>query len=458
MIALALTLLLVVMCVSAGAVEVTVEVEEDVYEFGNADNGSGPLWCAGSTCLVEAGGRLFASGFEVITDAKPLNNVRWTLFTREDDGWRLLKRDEAHRTREPSPMAAFHDGSVFLSVNPTLTEPDTYNGPARPEILQIDPAEPDGEWQTLLPGWSGEPPFTEHSYRSFAADGANGELLLLQDVGYTHSEWALLDREGEWSAQGQLKWPWGADYPTPQPIRTCYPNVALRDGAAYFCGVSDIVEPYPEWRAYKKDLTGRDWDYDFRRLFYTWSPDITKGEFTEWIEVASRDKTAGWIFPCDMRIDEDGRAHIMWNERAIDERLRERSFPEEKQKHQLNYAIVEEGKVVSRRTLLEGGEGLGGEVPGRARFHVTPEGRMYVFCWVGGTDPDGNALGENRVFEMNPDGSNGTPVRVPMADPLTSFFTNTPRAGSPPSEVLHLYGDGAKSGNVMRYARVRITE
>ena len=63
----------------------------------------------------------------------------------------------------------------------------------------------------------------------------------------------------------------------------------------HFCGVSDIVEPYPEWRAYKKQLTGKEWDYDFRRLFYTWTPDITREKFRHWVEVASRDKTCGWI-------------------------------------------------------------------------------------------------------------------------------------------------------------------
>jgi hypothetical protein len=67
----------------------------------------------------------------------------------------------------------------------------------------------------------------------------------------------------------------------------------------YFCGVSDIVEPYPEWRAFKKELTGQGWDYDFRRLFYTWTPDITRARFRPWVEIASRDKTGGWLFPAD---------------------------------------------------------------------------------------------------------------------------------------------------------------
>src|SRR5437867_22880 len=41
-----------------------VEVEEDVYTFDPANNGAGPMWCAGSTCIVRAGDDVFASGLE----------------------------------------------------------------------------------------------------------------------------------------------------------------------------------------------------------------------------------------------------------------------------------------------------------------------------------------------------------------------------------------------------------
>jgi hypothetical protein len=105
-----------------------VEVEEDVYTYEPADNGAGPMWCAGSTSLVRIGDRVFASGLETIPGAKPLNNVRWLLFAREEAGWRLVYRDEAHRTREPCPLAGLPDGRLFVSVNPTLAERDAYGG------------------------------------------------------------------------------------------------------------------------------------------------------------------------------------------------------------------------------------------------------------------------------------------------------------------------------------------
>ncbi|MBM3497151.1 MAG: hypothetical protein FJX74_00630 [Armatimonadetes bacterium] len=431
-----------------------VEVEEDVYTYEAADNGAGPMWCHGSTCLARIGERVFASGLETIPDQKPLNNCRWMLFTREADGWRQLLKDETGRTREPCPVAGFPDGRLFLSANPTLTEPGTYGGPARPEVLQFSAAAPDQPFETLLPTWDGAPEFTEHSYRSFAADGPAGELIIFQNIGYTHAEWSFRDREGNWSAQGKLMWPWGAEYDKPQPIRVCYPNVALKDRAVYFCGVSDIVEPYDAWRAYKKELTGRDWDFDFRRLFLAWCPDITKGEFAEWVEVASRDKTCGWIFPCDLWVAPDGAVHILWTERALDERLREKFFPEEKQRHQLNYAIVRDGKVETRVTLQESGEGLPGPTPGNGRFHITPDNRLLVIYFVSGSNPDGAAFAEDRLLEILPDGSYTPPVTVPLSNPFTSFFTATPRAGSAPSNTLDLLGECRNTQRTVRYARV----
>src|SRR5262249_13885378 len=154
----------------------------------------------------------------------------------------------------------------------------------------------------------------------------------------------------------------------PQPIRVCYPTVALRDRAVYFCGVSDIVEPNAKWRDFKNQLTGKDWDYDFRRLFFTWTPDISSGKFRDWIEIASRDKTAGLLFPADLWVAPNGDVHLLWTERAIDERLREEFFPDAKQSHSLNYAVVRNGKVVLSRTLVQAGEGLAGEIPSAGRL------------------------------------------------------------------------------------------
>jgi hypothetical protein len=433
----------------------TVEIEEDVCSYEPANNGAGPMWCRGSTCLVRIGEGVFASGLETLKDAQPLNNCRWVLFHRGPEGWKRVQADPNGRTREPCPLAAFPDGRLFLSANPTrATVPEPHGGPAQPEILQFTASDPAQPFERILPGWSDHPSFTEHSYRSFVADGPNRELILFQNIGYTHSEWAFRDRAGHWSAQGQLPWPYGSGSAKPGPIRVCYPAVALRNRAVHFCGVSDIMEPNSQWRAYKKKLTGRDWDYDFRRLFYTWSPDVTTEKFRPWVEVASRDQTGGRVTPGDLWLAPDGAVHLLWTEVALDERLRPQFFPTAKQSYELNYAVLRDGKVTLRRTLMHGSEH--GEAPSLGRFQVTPDQRLFAFYFVSGTNAAGIRVSENRIQEILPDGSAGPAVRVPLRSPFTNFFTATIRAGSPASDELELLGTRANAPRTIAYARVRL--
>ena len=83
-----------------------VEAEDEVYTFESADNGAGPSWCHGSTCLVRIGDDVFATGLETLKDAKPLNNCRWMLFHRDASGWqtaRISMRTIARANRCPWP-------------------------------------------------------------------------------------------------------------------------------------------------------------------------------------------------------------------------------------------------------------------------------------------------------------------------------------------------------------------
>ena len=105
-----------------------VEVQEEVYRYADANNGAGPMWCSGSTCLVRVGDQVVASGIETLPDVPPLNNCRWLLLARRDAGWNREQADPQGRTREPSPLAVFPDGTLFLSANPTLMPPGTYCG------------------------------------------------------------------------------------------------------------------------------------------------------------------------------------------------------------------------------------------------------------------------------------------------------------------------------------------
>ncbi|NOZ19650.1 MAG: hypothetical protein GXP25_01035 [Planctomycetes bacterium] len=434
-----------------------VEVEEQIYTYEPAGNGSGPLWCYGSTCIVRLDDDVFASGIETLKGVEPLCNVRWQLFKRGEKGWALQQVDEKDRQREPCPLACFRDGRLLLSVNPNRAEPGERGGPAEPQVLEFSAADPAGPYKTLLPAWDGSPEFREHSYRAFCADGRNGEALLLNILGHEAQHWSFLDRNGKWSRHGKLVFPMGKDYEEPERIRLCYPVVALRNRAAHVLAVSDIIEPVKAWREYKLVLHhGKKWDYDFRRLFYTWTPDITKVPFSPWIEIASREKTAGHITNLDMWLDKKGRAHLLWKERSVwDLRMRAKFFPDVPVTTSLMYCVIDKGNVIQRTKLAEGGEGLSSEVPGYARLHATPDDRLFVFYYCGGKDAEGKVIAENRLMEIFPDGSHGKPMRVPLEHPFTAFMTATERGGSPPSNMLDVLGIAAGRPGIS-YARIAL--
>ena len=67
-----------------------VEVEEELYSFTPPNNGAGPMWCFGNTCIVRLGETVFASGLQTLANRVPLNNVRWTLYRRAGDGWKQV--------------------------------------------------------------------------------------------------------------------------------------------------------------------------------------------------------------------------------------------------------------------------------------------------------------------------------------------------------------------------------
>ncbi|MCE5240450.1 hypothetical protein LLH23_18475 [bacterium] len=436
----------------------TVEAEEQVYTTPPANNGAGPMWCYGSTCIARRGQDLFASGIETIPDQKPLNNVRWMVFQRGARGWQLMQKDATGRQREPCPLGLFDDGRLLLTSDPTLTEPDAYNGSAQPQLLIFDTRKLTAPPQVSLPQWEGTPPFCEHSYRGFTVDGKSHEALYLQNTGYDQSHWAFLDRAGKWSRCGTIKMPWGAEFEKPEAIRVCYQNMALRNRAAHLMGVSDIIEWVREWREFKLVLhEGKAWDYDFRRLYYCWTPDITRQPFAEWVKVADCDKTCGHISNLDLWLDGQGRAHILWLEQSVwDTRVRDKFFPDEPQTYALMYGIIDQGKVVHKTRLAFGGEKQESKlIPGWGRFQATPDGRLFVFYYTSGADAQGKAVAENRLMEIYPDGTHSDPVRVALQYPMTSFFTATERGGSAPSATLDLLGVASGVAGIS-YARINL--
>ena len=455
----------------AAPFEIRVEADEIVcypppYEATN--NGSGMFWGSGSSQIARAGGRLFVSAFEHVAGCAPLNNARWALHERGEGGWRLCQRDQEQRTREPSPLGVSHSGRLLMSVNPTLAawiaadgEAKIAGGPARPEFLEFDPAHPEREPRHLVPPWSGEPKFTEHSYRTFAADGSSGEFILFQNIGSTHSQWAFLDKAGAWKT-GELVWPEGED-PKYAPYhdlraRVNYPNAILSNRQVHFIGAS----PYNIWNRIdplKTETWGREkWGWRMRKIHYTWTPDITASPFAPWTVVADTMDHGGTLTLGDSWLAPDGRVHVVWQEDPIHPQLREIHFPDIRRDWRLWHGVLKEGKVLEKRVLFCGGETTGPVRPGgRPRFHVTPDKTLYILYSLTGTTPETKEQSGSYAVRVEPDGSISTAVRIPLERPLSgTFFTATPRSGNPLCEAADLLiADTLDGVPVARYARIR---
>jgi hypothetical protein len=418
-----------------------VEVEEVVTKYTPANNGAGPLWCYGSTVVARRGKDVYLSTIETGEDVPPLCNTRWQLWHRSPDGWRIEQSEKGYRQREPCPIAIFQEGPVFLSVNPSIEPVGTKYGRCAPAVLEFDPAHPAGPAKTHAPAWGDGTYFTDHSYRGFAADGASGELLLLNINAETGDQFvSYRDSKGAWHQKGKITF----------PIRSCYPQAALRDGSAHVMAIGDIVEPVEEWQKLKFEKLKRKWDYVFRRLFYTYTDNINTTGFCPPIEIDTVEQTAGHIQNLDMHIDKTGAAHLLYLKRPHQyDFIRDKYFPGQAMVSQLEYVVVKDGIVVSRRTLAETPQG-----PSFARFHVDDAGRLYLVAAGTGLEK-GQRTFSNYLARIGAGKSKPSFRRLALEHPFRSFFTNTPRGGSKPSDVIDLFGIADDNPN-LRYARIRI--
>jgi hypothetical protein len=439
---------------------VFVEVEDEVYTFTPADNGAGPLWCHGSTVVARQDDQVYVAGLETLPGQQPLHNCRWSLYRRGAAGWELVHRDASGRTREPSPVALLAQGDLLVSANPTLTAPGTQAGPARPTVFRFRTGHGQLEPSVELPVWDDTPAFSEHSYRTVTADGARNEVLYMQNVGYDVAHMSFLSAEGLWQGAGTLAWPMDSSDHTSEPLRLCYPNVTLRDRAVHFFGVGDIVEPVEAWRNAKFEITGRKWDYVFRRLFYAYTPDITAQPFSDWLEVANREATAGAMRNGDIYLDEEGVTHLIWCETSVDERIRDRFFPAETVAHSLEYMALRDGVELERRTLVRAAEGEDCPKPELGRFHVLADGTLLALASFGrnviGSSLPSPAL---RLAVVGRPGEARVPtwVDIPFSRPMPgTFLTNTVRGGSAPADTIDLVGMCPQQPHTMGYARVRV--
>jgi hypothetical protein len=423
-----------------------VEAEEVVTKYTAANNGAGPLWCYGSTVIARRGNDVYLSIIETGKDVPLLCNTRWQLWHRFADGWKIAQSEKEYRQREPCPVAVFQKGGVFLSANPSVEAPGVKYGRCRPLVLEFNPNALAGAMKTHEPIWADGAYFTDHSYRGFAADGAKGELLLLNINAKTSEQFVCYyDSKSRWHQKGKIKF----------PIRSCYPQVALRNRAAAVMAIGDIVEPVEEWQKLKFEKLKRKWDYVFRRLFYTFTPDIKTTDFVAPVEVDSVEKTGGHISNLDLYIDEAGTSHLLYLKRPHQYSfIRDRYFPGQAMTVHLEYVVVKGGKVLSRRTLAETPQDSKGLEPSFGRFHISSDDTLWVIAAGTGTDGGGSAFG-NYIGRIPPAGYRPTFVRIDLKHPFRTFFTNTPRGGSEPSDIIDLFGIAEDSPN-LRYAKIRL--
>jgi hypothetical protein len=312
-------------------------------------------------------------------------------------------------------------------------------------VLEFDSRNPPGSFKVHSPAWADGTYFTDHSYRGFAADGANGELLALNINAQTSEQFVSYhDSEGRWHQKGKIKF----------PIRACYPQVALRDGAAHIMAIGDIVEPVQEWRKLKFQKLKRKWDYVFRRLFYTFTPDISKVSLAEPIEVDTVEATAGHIRNLDLYIDDRGAAHLLYLKRPHQYAfIRDKYSPGQAMTVHLEYMVIKDGKIVYQKTLAETGGGSSKLQPSFARFHIRRNGELYAIVAGTATGPGGGFA--NYIGRIPSGSARPAFVRIDLKHPFGNFFTNTPRGGSEPSDIIDIFGI-ADDGPNLRYARIRL--
>jgi hypothetical protein len=172
------------------------------------------------------------------------------------------------------------------------------------------------------------------------------------------------------------------------------------------------------------------------------------------IEIDTVEKTAGHIRNFDLYIDEGGATHLLYLKRPHQYSfIRDKYFPGQAMTTHLEYVVVKYGKVLSRKILAETQQGSRGLEPSYGRFHISSDGALWVIAAGTHTDGAGRNFG-NYIGRILPGKSRPKFVRIALKHPFRTFFTNTPRGGSEPSDVIDLFGIADDNPN-LRYARIR---
>ncbi|MFO1447911.1 MAG: hypothetical protein U1F61_07115 [Opitutaceae bacterium] len=431
-----------------------VLLDEIVTTTTSPRNGSSPMWSVGAPLVVRENGRVWTSISVHDPEALPYCNTHWELWRlTAQEPWSRIRKGPVASEREPCPLFLPDPGSLALSIHPKILERGPQSGGemawhCQPALAVFDPNQPERDTQLWRPPLDTSSRFTQHSYRSVGVDSVNRSLLLMvidHNDAY-HAAW----RDGAGT--------WRTTKPPSFPIRACYPNVAIRNRTGHVLAIGDITEPMAAWKAEKLAVLGRGWDYVFRRLFYSWTSDLSSEAFREPVEIDTVDDTAGWMFNLDLLIDARGRVHLLWVRRTFDHGfLGDRFFPGRPNVESLMHAVVDQGRLVAseplaRRILPRAAPGDRNFTSGR--LHELPDGRLVAIL-VAPTPSGSTGL---FLQELDPEArASSPPVLVPLKrpPPPSYFFTNTPRGGSSPDPHIDFLGAEEKGDTIsLRYIQL----
>lgn len=441
------------------------------FAYSDPLNGASALWNYPSTTIVREGNRVIASGIIHASWGAGVNNFSCLLGTRNDlgGGWNWIGVNRGGPTREPCPIAIDRVRSrLFMTTNiPRDQQHPTSN--TEPAILgwltsNIGPAEA----TYVTPWWHrySENLFNSYSRRSLAIHPARPELFSLQQTDGSHAEWVLRNYDTGNNTYGQIYWP--IDIPR-KPVRllVSYGASQLVGNSAHYLAVSNVEEPVSAWKSY---MTSQGWGSSpsvFRRIFYTFTPSITTTPFGRWIELASLESTGGRMHPGDIRVEPDGTAHVVWTEWHVDPRLYGLLSSDIRQSQRLMYAKIDNGSIITRRTLVEsfGGQedAIGPETPpsanpgapASARLHRLASGQLVVLYSIESAAQRWAPL-KNQMMFLGSDGEPGQVIDLPLSPALTTFVLANERAGSAPSNTIDILGAEEWDDNAVYYVRIQV--
>ena len=422
--------------------------DETIALIPSADNGASPLWCFGSSIFVRDGDDLYLSLLQTDPGIPPSANCHWEIWKREKGEWKTLFKGGEGLEREPCPLVRMAPGELVLSTHPKVMEKPFHDGKgdipwySKPGLTGIFPDEEDNDavYHHYHPVFQDGAQFSDTSYRGIGIDPSNREILLLviDQRGDENFQVSWLRSDKGWESLPVLRF----------PIRACYPQVVLENRQGHVLAIGDIVEPVEEWREMKFSKLQRKWDYVFRRLFYTWSPDLGREPFGEPLEIDSVDATGGYMLNLDLYVDEQNRAHVLYLKKPYQyDFMRDRYFPGARMRVFLEYAVLQQGKVVSRRTLIEGSaeEGYPQGVENlhlwSGRLHALPDGSLGVLFSGAWKDMEGREKTGMFLSQLSESGKVEKTMELPVSKTLSGmYFTNTRRSGSEVGRHLDIVG------------------